>query len=202
MLVLATRNEGKKREILKLLENLSLTVKSLKDFPEIGEIPETGKTFEENARIKAQTVHAITGGFVLSDDSGLECEDLENRPGVDSAYFAGPHATDEENNQKLVSEMMKAHDPCRTARYICVMILIDPTGTEHIFRATCKGLITLTPSGTGGFGYDPYFFLPNQGCTMAEIPLEEKNKISHRGKVLKQVMNFLQSLFQVKSPLN
>lgn len=194
ILTLATRNLGKIREMQELLRDLPLEVKSTADFPEIGLIEETGATFEENALIKAQAVHAVTGGLVLADDSGLECDDLQGGPGVNSAYFAGPHATDSENNSKLINDMMAVHDPSRTARYVCVLVLLDEPGAKTLIRENCEGVITFTPRGAGGFGYDPYFFLSQFGKTMAELTLEEKNRISHRGKALQRMKEVLRKL--------
>ena len=187
ILVIATRNEGKFREIKAALHDLPFTLKSLKDYPQIGPIKEDGTTFKENALKKAWAVHKVTGGYVLADDSGLICEDLRGEPGVNSAYYAGPSATDEENNAKLVADMSMADDPSRAARYVCVMALIDPDKKEMIVEETCEGIIVLTPKGKEGFGYDPYFLLPDRNKTMAEISIEEKNKISHRGKALKAI---------------
>lgn len=191
ILVLATRNAGKVREMIRLLDGLPLTVCGLDQFPQIGEIPETGTTFEENARIKAKAVHRVTGGYVLADDSGIECDDLKGAPGVYSARYAGVGATDDENNQKLIADLAAIHDPSRVVRYVCVLVLIDPQGNETLVRETCEGAITFAPGGTGGFGYDPYFFLPAYKCTMAELPLDEKNKISHRGKAMRRIADYL-----------
>ncbi|MDO8520248.1 MAG: XTP/dITP diphosphatase [Deltaproteobacteria bacterium] len=194
-LIIATRNDGKFREIKAALSDLPFTIKSLRDFPKIGPIKESGTTFKDNALKKAWTVHKVVGGYVLADDSGLVCDDLRGEPGVNSAYFAGPKATDEENNAKLVSEMSQADDPSRSARYVCVMALIDPDKKETIVEETCEGMIVLTPKGKGGFGYDPYFLLPDKNKTMAEISIEEKNRISHRGKALQAIHKILNLSF-------
>ncbi|MBI2339810.1 MAG: non-canonical purine NTP pyrophosphatase [Deltaproteobacteria bacterium] len=173
-LVVATRNPGKFREIAAYFADLPLTLKSLADEPRVGEIREDGRTFVENALKKARAVWKITGGFVLADDSGIVCDDLAGRPGVESARFAGVQATDEENNRQLLEELDAIHDPSRT-----------------IVEETCEGMITLKPAGSGGFGYDPYFYLPEKQCTMAELPLPVKNRISHRGKALQKMRDFL-----------
>lgn len=190
-IVIATRNQGKLKEIKDLLKDLDFNVKCLEDYPDIGDIAETGKTFEENALIKAQTVHHKIGGFVLADDSGIESEDLNGQPGVYSARFAGENATDEENNQKLVSLIQDIHDPTRRLTYICVLVLLDPHGNETLIKETCDGVITFVPSGNNGFGYDPYFFLPEKNCTMADLSLEEKQEVSHRGKALRKIHEVL-----------
>lgn len=190
-LVIATRNKGKIREMRHGLKKLPLQIKSLLDKFPIGEMDETGKTFSENALIKARSVHVVTGSFVLADDSGLECADLNGAPGIFSARFAGPKATDEENNQKLLEAIKAVHDPCRIIRYVCAMVLIDPLGHEEVIEETCEGVMTMKPGGLGGFGYDPYFFIPEKKCTMAELPLDERNKISHRGKALEKILKIL-----------
>jgi len=193
-LIIATLNQGKFREILPFFSELPLELKSLADYPNIGPIAEDGETFLENAAKKARVVWEVTKGFVLADDSGIACDDLGGRPGIHSARYAGPQATDEENNKKLIEEIQAAHDPSRMAHYVCAMVLINPEGKECNVEETCEGMITFMPSGTGGFGYDPYFYLPEKKCTMAEITLEEKNKISHRGKALKKVHDHLVQL--------
>lgn len=200
ILVVATRNQGKFREISHILGKLPVILKSLKDYTQIPPLSEGGKTFLENAVSKARSVHAKTGGFVLADDSGIECEDLRGDPGVRSARYAGPNATDKDNNEKLVKEIMAADEPSRHVRYVCVLVLIDPSGKETVVEKTCEGVITLTPKGTGGFGYDPYFFLPKLNCTMAELPLSKKNEISHRGKALGAVHNLLKAQLGSSSP--
>lgn len=196
-LIIASNNSGKIHEISAALKDLPLTIQSLKDYPQIKNIPENGKTFEENALIKARTVHRITGSYVLSDDSGLECDDLGGAPGVYSARYAGEGASDEQNNQKLIADIKAIHDPSRFARYVCVLVLVDPQGKETMVKETCDGLITMTPSGSEGFGYDPYFYLSDKKCTMAELPLDEKNKISHRGKALIKLVKILKKMKEI-----
>lgn len=193
-LIIATRNAGKLKEIKNLFSNLSFEIKSLSDYPQIGSIAEIGKTFLENARIKAQAVHQKIGGYVLADDSGLECDDLQGAPGVNSAYFAGPNASDDENNGMLLKKMSEVHDPSRKARYVCVLVLITSHGQEYVVEDTCEGLITFAPSGSNGFGYDPYFFLPEKHCTMADLSLNVKNTLSHRGKALQKMGKILEDL--------
>lgn len=197
MIILATNNVGKIQEISDFFKGTSLIIKSLNDYPQIKLMPENGKSFEENALIKARSVHQITRGYVLADDSGLECVDLQGAPGIYSARYAGPNATGQQNNQKLIAELKAVHDPCRLAQYVCVLVLINPQKKETIIKETCEGMITFTPSGSGGFGYDPYFYLPEKKCTMAELLLEEKNKISHRGKALKKIAGFLKKIEEI-----
>lgn len=188
-LLVATTNKGKMREIAAAFAGKGFNLQSLIDYPDIPPIAEEGANFKENALIKARAVHEIVGGYVLADDSGLECEDLHGAPGIHSARFAGDGASDEANNQKLVRLMQAMHDPSRRARYVCVFAFIDPQGQEKFFEGTCEGMITLTPGGSQGFGYDPYFYLPKYRATMAELPLVEKNKISHRGKALQALVD-------------
>ncbi|MBX7149344.1 XTP/dITP diphosphatase [bacterium] len=190
-IVIATKNTGKTRELREMLTPLGFDVVDLNEAGFKGEIEETGTSFEENALIKARAIFKQKGGYVLADDSGLECDDLDGDPGVYSARFAGPKATDEDNNNMLIERMSQIHDPSRRARYVCVLVLIDPAGKETVIRETCEGIITLNPSGKGGFGYDPYFYLADKKCTMAELPLAVKNQISHRGKALKKMLALL-----------
>ncbi len=190
--VVATQNAGKLHEIADVLRTIPIVVEGLKNYPAVLPMPEeTGSSFEANARLKAHHVWSQLGGWVLADDSGLSCEDLEGAPGIYSARFAGPQATDEENNQKLIAALQAHHDACRIASYVCVLVLLDPQGHETVIQETCDGMITFVPSGTGGFGYDPYFYLPELKKTMAELPLHQKNQISHRGKALKKLLAIL-----------
>jgi XTP/dITP diphosphohydrolase len=190
-LTIASRNEGKIKEFKNAFQDLNIEVIGLNDLPEIDEIIEDGKTFEENAIKKAMTVFHQVGGYVLADDSGIESEDLNGRPGVYSARFAGPNATDEENNKKLVQMIQDIHDPTRRLSYVCVLVLVDPDGSETLVKETCDGVITFVPSGKNGFGYDPYFFLPEKNCTMADLSLDEKREISHRGLALRKIHEVL-----------
>lgn len=176
-LVLATHDAGKVAELRSLLPDVEIL-----SFEE--EIEETGSTFEENARIKANAAHAKTGLVALADDSGLEVDALGGAPGVRSARFAGGARA---NNAKLV-EALKSHHAPYTARFRCVLALA-PNGV--ITEGTCEGEIILEPRGTGGFGYDPHFFLPSLGKTMAELSRDEKNLVSHRGKAIRAMLPHL-----------
>ncbi|MDO8461808.1 MAG: XTP/dITP diphosphatase [Deltaproteobacteria bacterium] len=191
-LVIATRNQGKLDEIRKALSDLPwvnhpFKIHSLDEFPEIGEIEEDGKTFEENALKKARTVCQATRFLTLGDDSGLVVPYLNGSPGVFSARYSGPQATASQNNEKLLKELDGVPTEKRIASYVCVMVLVSPTGKEQLAKASCQGVISETPKGSGGFGYDPLFFLPSLKKTMAEIPLELKNRLSHRGKALEEI---------------
>lgn len=186
-LVLATTNRGKIKELRELLVDLDIEVLSVADISKTPfVVVEDGVTFAENASKKARAAATLTGLLSLADDSGLEVDALNGAPGVWSARFAGEHATDEENNAALVIALKSKTD--LRARYRCALSLIDPaTNRESIVEATCEGHITLTPRGTGGFGYDPYFIVEGYERTMAELSADEKNSVSHRAKALIQI---------------
>jgi XTP/dITP diphosphohydrolase len=191
-LVVATRNQGKLKEISRLLSETEIEIIGLDAFPEIGEIEETGTTFEENARIKAETVARITGQLTLADDSGLTVVALNGEPGVHSARFAGPDSNDAANNTKLLRELASVPANKRSAAFECRMALYDPTDDScHFFAGKVAGRIQDDRRGEGGFGYDPLFLVPEYGRTMAELSIETKNRISHRGAALRQVVDFL-----------
>ncbi len=196
VLVLATRNPGKVREIKAFFSDLDLEVKGLDEFPEAPEVEETGKTFFENAFKKAREIALATGHMALADDSGIEVDALGGAPGVRSARYAGENATDEENIRKLLKELEGVPPEKRTARFRCVMVVYHPSG--HWFKAegVWEGLIAMEPRGEEGFGYDPIFLIPELGKTAAEIPLELKNKLSHRAKALAEVKYKLPSFLE------
>lgn len=196
ILVLATGNQGKVREIISGLALPSLSYKSLNDFSGLPEIIEDGLSFLENALIKARTIGRLLGLPVLADDSGLEVDFLKGQPGIYSARFAGPEATDRANNEKLLSLMQAVPEDQRTARFICVMVLALPSGEWFQAEGECRGLITRSPLGDQGFGYDPVFYLPDFQKTMAQLPLETKNRISHRAKALERMRPHLLSLLK------
>lgn len=153
---------------------------------------ETGTAFEENARIKARAAHEQFGMAALADDSGLEVDALDGEPGVRSARYAGESASDAQNNAKLLGKMVWEPESARTARFRCVIVLVDEDGTETVATGTCEGSVAQAPRGTGGFGYDP-LFLPDAapGLTMAELDVETKNVISHRGAALRALREAL-----------
>lgn len=190
-LVLATRNEGKLAELKELIAGLSVHVSSLSDYPQIPEIIEDGATFVENARKKARQVRISTGRWVLADDSGLEVEALCGRPGVNSARYAGRQGDYAANNRKLLAEMRDVPDEKRSARFVCSMVLSSPDDGEWVAEGHCDGIIMKGPRGSGGFGYDPLFFIPGKGMTMAELSMDEKNAISHRGRALAKIREIL-----------
>jgi len=194
ILVLATRNRGKVREIEKALGLPGVEFHSLADYPDLPEIEEDGATFSENARKKARFVCQVLGLPVLADDSGLVVDALNGAPGVFSARFAGPQATDKQNNEKLLALLQGLPEEKRTARFVCHLVYCDPQGRTLETQGVCEGRITQAPKGEQGFGYDPIFSLPEWGKTMAELPLERKNQISHRGQALKKMRTLLRDL--------
>jgi len=167
-------------------------VLSLYDYPEVPGIEEDGATFLENALKKARVVSEYTGETVLADDSGLEVDALEGRPGVRSARYAGPDATDEANNERLLSELEGVPQEKRTAAFRCVLVLYYRDGTYRYFDGRLEGVIGSEPRGSEGFGYDPVFIVPAHGLTVAELGLGIKNTISHRARALTKLKNSLQ----------
>lgn len=189
--VLATRNRGKLREFERLLDGLDIGLHPLSDFTHAGEVEENGETFEENAVKKAKEVSGATGLVAIADDSGLVVDALDGRPGVMSARYAGKDATDSDNNQKLLEELKGVSREKRSAAFVCIIAAADPSGRVVTAAGRCDGLIAFEPRGEGGFGYDPLFYLPDQGCTMAELPPDLKNSISHRGRAVKKLREIL-----------
>jgi len=187
-IVLATNNKGKIRELSVMLEPFGLTVKPLSDFPEIGEIPETGDTFKENAFIKARTVAEKTGLVAVADDSGIEIDALDGRPGVYSARYAGEQCDDHANNEKMLTEMTDIPDGKRTGRYRCVMAASAPNGTEVDTDGAYEIRVGYDYKGGNGFGYDVIVIDPEFGCHVAELDSEVKNKRSHRGKAMQKLL--------------
>jgi XTP/dITP diphosphohydrolase len=183
-IVLATRNQDKVREIKQILDSLPVEFLSLADFPQVGAAEEDGKTFEENALKKAMHVWQETGTASLADDSGLEVDALDGRPGVLSARFAGEGATYRDNNRKLLRLIEKVPSRKRKARFVCVAVLITAKGKIVMQRGEIEGEIISEPRGSGGFGYDPIFYLPTMEKTVAELDEETKNKISHRARAV------------------
>lgn len=185
--VLATRNPGKIREIGAILSGLPIELISLERFPGIEQAEEDGATFEENASKKALHVRERTGLATLADDSGLEVEALGGRPGILSARFAGEHATHAENNEKLLALLAGVPPEKRRARFVCVAALAVPGGDLVFRRGEIAGYIAERPAGSGGFGYDPLFFVPRFGKTIAELDEGTKNRVSHRAKAFRKI---------------
>jgi XTP/dITP diphosphohydrolase len=191
LVVIATRNQGKMKEFAELFAQKGIRVRSLDDYADLPPIVEDGATFAENAKIKAQTISAHLHVPVLADDSGLCVEALGGDPGVYSARYAGEHATDEQNNEKLLRELEKVSSHTgkllSPATFVCALALVDTAAHETIeTEAECSGFILNEPKGSGGFGYDPLFYIPAIGKTMAELSPDEKNQISHRALALRQ----------------
>ena len=175
-----------------MLSGLDVDLLSLLDFPSVPEIPEDGESYRENALKKARTVAEHTGEIVLADDSGLEVEALHGGPGIYSARFAGPEATDERNVQKLLEALIGVPWEKRGASFQCVLVLCRPEGSCETFKGRWQGRIHDSPLGEEGFGYDPVFFLPDLGLTVAQLPAELKNRLSHRAQAVDGLKEWLQ----------
>ncbi|WP_286887191.1 XTP/dITP diphosphatase [Aneurinibacillus sp. UBA3580] len=194
-IVLATKNKGKVREFSRMFKGFDVEIVTIADLPDMPDVVEDGETFEANARKKAEAISHATGLPALADDSGLEVDALGGKPGVYSARFAGPNATDSQNNAKLIALMQDIPEAERKARFVCVLALAIPGGETLFARGTCEGRIVLESKGENGFGYDPHFFLPDRQQTMAELAPEEKNRISHRGEAVRKLENVLRERF-------
>ncbi|MAM42992.1 MAG: non-canonical purine NTP pyrophosphatase, RdgB/HAM1 family [Candidatus Marinimicrobia bacterium] len=193
-LVLATHNSHKKTEMNTLLAPLGISIVGLDDFPQIGDIEETGTTLLENSLIKARSVHQITGLPSLADDTGLEVDALDGAPGVYSARFAGENPTYEDNVNKLLSKLEGVSAEKRTARFRTIIAFVD--GRRELFaEGIIEGLITVEPCGHEGFGYDPIFLPETESKTFAEMSQERKNQISHRGRALAKMQKKLNNYF-------
>ncbi|MBH1940494.1 XTP/dITP diphosphatase [Mobilitalea sibirica] len=190
-IIFATSNEGKMKEIREILEDLDIELLSLKDVGYDADIIEDGETFEENAIIKAKTVMEAIGEMVLADDSGIEVDYLDKAPGVYSARFLGVNTSYTEKNQYIIDKLAKAKDNERSARFVCVIACAFPNGEVITTRGTIEGLISNKIIGTGGFGYDPIFYVPEYQCTTAQMSSEQKNQISHRGKALRDMKELI-----------
>lgn len=189
--LVATGNAGKMREFETLFAGLDVKLYSLRDFPTLESPEEDGATFKENALKKAYSAARWTGLTTIADDSGLCVDALDGRPGVLSARFAGQGAGDEANNLKLVRELSSLPLKMRTAEFRCVIALCSPEGESSFFEGELKGVILEKPAGSGGFGYDPLFMVPEYGKTLAELPLDVKNRISHRGRACRLLHDHL-----------
>ena len=182
IIVLATGNKNKLKELQALLEGTTIILKTLKDFGPMPEPVEDGQNFDENAYKKALHYSKMLGLPCLADDSGIEVKALDGKPGVHSARYAGEDATDQENVEKLLKEMEGVED--RSASFVCVLSLATPRGPALTWEGRCDGELLHSPKGTSGFGYDPIFFSKEFNKTFAEVSMEEKSKVSHRGKAL------------------
>lgn len=181
-LVVASANAGKVAEYRSLLDGLGYEVRDLRDYPGMTLPPEDATSYAENARAKARAAARATGSVAVGDDSGLEVDALGGRPGVASARYGSPGLTDAERVERLLAELTGA--PSRTARFRCVLALAAPWGAEALVEGLVDGLLTETPRGTGGFGYDPVFLVPELGRTFAELAADEKDRVSHRARAV------------------
>ncbi len=188
---IASKNKGKIAEIKIYLSEFGYEIFSLLDMPDFQDIEETGKSFEENALLKAKTIFNIVKIPVLADDSGLEVDHIKGKPGIYSARYSGKNASDKSNNEKLLSELINVEFNERTARFRCVLCLYDGV-SERYFEGVCEGNIINSPRGDDGFGYDPLFIPKGYSQTFAELGMDMKNKISHRGKALISLRKFLE----------
>jgi len=194
LIVVATGNRGKLTELQSLLGPLGVEIKSMKDFPDLPEVVEDGSTFAENAAKKAVEVSRATGEIALADDSGLEVDHLGGAPGVYSARFAGEHKDDRANNEKLLALLEGVPPEKRTARFKCVVALAVPGDRIYTAEGACEGVIGTAPRGEEGFGYDPLFIIPELGKTFAQLDLDTKNSISHRGKAFARARKIISGL--------
>ena len=191
-IIFATGNEGKMREIRMILEDLGVPVLSMKEAGISADIEENGKSFAENAAIKAKAIMEMTGEIVMADDSGLEIDYLDGAPGIYSARFMGEDTSYDIKNKALIDKLAGVPDEKRTARFVCAIACALPDGQILESRGTMEGIIGYEIKGENGFGYDPIFYLPEFGCTSAEISPEKKNELSHRGKALRAMKEKLE----------
>ena len=194
-LLLATNNQGKAREYKSLLKNIPLELVTLAEQSITTVVDEVGENLEENARLKATLLAAESQLLALADDSGLEVDALGGEPGRLSARYAGEYASDRDRVNHLLSRLGDVPWQKRSARFRCVIALATPGGEVELCSGECRGFITFEPKGKRGFGYDPVFYLPEMGKTMAELPLEIKNQVSHRGQAARKVRQLLQKQF-------
>lgn len=194
-IIFATGNEGKMKEVRMILEDLGLPVLSLKDAGITADVEENGTTFEENAQIKAKAIMEMTGALVLADDSGLEVDALDKEPGIYSARYMGHDTSYHIKNQNIIDRLEGKVGEERSARFVCAIAAAFPDGRVLIIRGTMEGQIGYEEKGENGFGYDPIFYLPEYQCYSAELSLEEKNKLSHRGKALRLMKERLHESF-------
>ncbi len=193
-LLLATRNAGKARELKVLLGGIPYDVVMPQDVGINTEVEETGKTLEENAALKATVLAKESGLLTLADDSGLEVDALGGEPGPLSARYAGDNATDNQRVEYLLGKMKSVPWEKRTAQFHCIIAVANPNGQCKLFEGKCRGFITLEPKGELGFGYDPIFLFPGLGKTMAELPMELKNRVSHRSLAAAKARRYLLKL--------
>ena len=195
-IIFATGNQDKMKEIQMILEDLGIVVSSMKEAGIDVDIVEDGTTFEENAMIKAEAIAKLTDANVLADDSGLEIDYLNKEPGIYSARYAGTDTSYEIKNNLLLQRLEGVPDEKRTARFVCAIAAVFPDGSKETVRGTIEGRIGYEIAGEHGFGYDPIFYLPEYGCTTAELDPEKKNELSHRGKALRLMRGIIEQKMQ------
>lgn len=193
-LLIATHNQGKAREYRELLAGLPLEVTYLDAEGISREVEETGATMEDNARLKAGEYAQLSGLWTWADDSGLEVDALGGAPGVFSARYAGEGATDADRYRKLLDALTGVPWDSRTARFRCAVALATPEGEMRVTEDVCEGLIAFGPAGANGFGYDPVFYMPEHGATMAQLPSELKNQVSHRARASQKALAILEEM--------
>jgi XTP/dITP diphosphohydrolase len=194
ILVMATLNPGKAAEICELLQGFPVEIKSLSDFGPIPEVEEDGDTFDANAYKKASFTARVLGAPAIADDSGISVDALNGAPGVHSARYGGENASDEDRRNKLLAEMDGRTD--RKAAFECVISLAVPSGPALTYEGRCEGVLAEAPAGANGFGYDPIFFYPPLQKTFAELTREEKSRVSHRGKALRELRGEFDKVLQ------
>ena len=194
IIVLATTNQGKTREIHELLKGFPIEIKNLNDFGPIPEVIEDGTTFDDNAYKKASFTARVLGYPAMADDSGLCVEALDGAPGVWSARYAGKNATDTDNVNKMLDDLKDKEN--RNASFKCVVSIAVPTGAALTYEGECQGVITKKPAGDNGFGYDPLFLYPEFNKTFAQLSIQEKGSVSHRGKALKEIADEMDKIIE------
>lgn len=194
--IIATKNPGKAREFEQIFSSRGIQVRTLLDYPEIPDVEETGTSFEENAILKAESVSRKLNKMVIGDDSGLIVDALDGRPGIYSARYAGEPKNDQNNTDKVLSELQGVPKSERSARFYCALAISIPGQETRTVSGTCEGRILEERCGSNGFGYDPVFYVPEKGRSMAELSADEKNGISHRANALKQLDVILDSILE------
>ncbi|WP_062355344.1 XTP/dITP diphosphatase [Bacillus kwashiorkori] len=195
-IIIATKNPGKAKEFQEIFAPLGYEVKTLLDLKDIPDVEETGTTFAENAILKAEMTSVLLNQVVIADDSGLVIDALDGKPGVYSARYAGLEKNDDANIDKVLTELNGVPQENRTAHFHCTLAVAIPGQETKLFTGICNGLILTERRGNNGFGYDPIFYIPDLGKTMAELLPDEKNNISHRGQAIKQLRNWVNKHFK------
>lgn len=193
-IIFASNNEGKIREVKEIMADYGKEILSLKEAGIDLDVEENGTTFAENALIKCRAVHELTGAMVMADDSGLSIDAFDGGPGVYSARFLGHETPYDIKNNIILERMQGLEGKARACRYVCAIAAVLPGGKELVTEKNCEGMIALEPAGEGGFGYDPIFYVPMYGRTMAQLTPDEKNAISHRGLALRSLRKMLEEM--------